>query len=236
MPDHEVVSRADWYDARRALLVKEKAFTRARDTLTRERQALPWVRVDNTYTFDGPDGPSTLGDLFGTKSQLIVMHFMFGPDWQEGCPSCSFCADSFDPSRIHLAARDVAFAAVSRAPLAALEAYRKRMGWSFPWVSSLESTFNFDYGVSFTDEALAEGEVYYNYARRPFPSTEAPGLSVFARSDDGAIYHTYSCYARGLDMLIATYHLLDLCPKGRDEDGLPYTMSWVRRHDSYDDA
>jgi predicted dithiol-disulfide oxidoreductase (DUF899 family) len=234
MPDHKVVSRTEWENARKALLAREKAFTQARDALTRERQALPWVRVEQTYTFEAPDGPTTLGDLCGTKSQLIVMHFMFGPDWQEGCPSCSFCADGFDPSRVHLAARDVAFAAVSRAPLAALEAYRNRMGWSFPWVSSLESTFNFDYAVSFTDAAMAEGEVYYNYARRPFPSQEAPGLSVFTRGEDGAIYHTYSCYARGLDMLIITYNLLDLCPKGRDEDSLPYTMSWVRRHDRYD--
>ncbi|MGI9425470.1 MAG: DUF899 domain-containing protein [Hyphomicrobiaceae bacterium] len=234
MVDQAVVDQEQWLQARKALLAKEKAFTKARDELTRERQALPWVRITKDYMFDGDDGPKSLAELFDGRSQLIVSHFMFGPDWEEGCPSCSFWADGYDPMIVHLAARDVAFIAVSRAPLAKLQDYRKRMGWSFPWVSSLHNDFNQDFGVSFSKEELASGEVAYNYGRGAFPSEEAPGLSIFYRNDDGEIFHTYSCYARGLDMMNAAYHLLDLVPKGRDEAELPFTMSWLRRHDSYE--
>ncbi|MEM9358494.1 MAG: DUF899 family protein, partial [Pseudomonadota bacterium] len=172
--------------------------------------------------------------LFGTASQLIIAHFMFGPDWEEGCPSCSFWADGYDPMVVHLGARDVAFAAISRAPLDKLEAYKQRMGWSFNWVSSLGYEFNQDLGVSFSEDELASGKVAYNYATGPFPVTEAPGLSIFYKNNAGDIFHTYSCYARGLDMMNAAYHLLDLVPKGRDESELPSTMAWVRRNDSYD--
>ncbi len=234
MPGNDIVSREAWRTARRCLLEKEKAFTRARDELTRERQALPWVRVEKPYRFHSATGTASLADLFGPHSQLVISHFMFGPDWQEGCPSCSFWADGYDPMVVHLAARDVAFAAISRAPIDRLEAYKARLGWSFPWVSSAGSDFNCDFEVSFTEDDLTRGKVTYNYAEQSFPTTEAPGVSVFFKGGDGAIYHTYSCFARGLDMLNVAYHILDLCPKGRDEAELPFTMAWVRRNDSYD--
>lgn len=234
MPRIEVVTQDQWLEARKALLAKEKAFTKARDDLTRERQSMPWVKVEKDYVFDRPHGKVSLADLFGPARQLIIAHFMFGPDWDEGCPSCSFWADGYDPMVVHLAARDVAFAAVSRAPLEKLEAYKQRMGWSFNWVSSLGYDFNQDFGVSFSEDELASGSVAYNYKRGPFPVTEAPGLSIFYKDETGNIFHTYSCYARGLDMMNTAYHLLDLVPKGRDESELPFTMAWVRRHDSYD--
>ncbi|RMF40858.1 MAG: DUF899 domain-containing protein [Alphaproteobacteria bacterium] len=229
-----VVTREKWLKARLELLEAEKAFTRERDALSARRRALPWVRVDTPYRFDTPEGPASLADLFDGRSQLIVSHFMYGPDWEEGCPSCSFWADGYDGLDIHLAHRDTAFVAVSRAPLEKLLAYRERMGWRFRWVSSLNTGFNRDFGVSFTPEEIAAGTAVYNYRPKGFPSTEAPGFSVFARRGT-EVYHTYSTYARGLDMMNTAYHLLDLTPKGRDEDGLPWPMAWLRRHDRYED-
>ncbi len=231
---HEVVSPADWTEARKRLLEKEKEFTRARDALNRERRALPWERVEKSYLFDGPDGRESLADLFDGRSQLIVYHFMYGPDWDAGCKSCSFLADHFEPAVVHLNQRDVSLVAVSRAPLATLETFRKRMGWTFKWVSSHECDFNRDYQVSFSQAEIDGGEVYYNYRKQPFPSTEAPGASVFYKDDEGAIFHTYSAYQRGLDMLITAYNYLDLVPKGRDEGHLSFTMEWIRLHDEYD--
>ncbi len=236
LQNQKVVSHEEWLSARRALLAKEKEFTRARDEISRRRRELPWVKVDKNYVFDGPTGKVTLGDLFGGRSQLIVYHFMLGPDWKEGCPSCSFLGDHFDGSVVHLAHRDVTFAAVSRAPIAQIEAFKKRMGWRFKWVSSYGNDFNFDYHVSFTKDELAKGKVNYNYSMTEFPSEEAPGLSVFFKDKTGAIYHTYSTYARGLDILLGAYNFLDMAPKGRDEEGLAHTMSWVRHHDRYDDG
>ncbi|MGI9520966.1 MAG: DUF899 domain-containing protein [Hyphomicrobiaceae bacterium] len=233
MAEHQVVSRNDWLVARKALLVQEKELTAARDKLARERRALPWVKIDKSYKFASSDGNLTLTDLFGNRGQLIVSHFMFAPDWDEGCTSCSFWADGYDPMVVHLAARDVSFAAVSRAPLAKLDTYKRRMGWSFPWVSSLDSDFNRDFGVTFTREELDSGLIDYNYAKQSFPLEEAPGLSVFLKENTGEVFHTYSCYARGLDMMNAAYHLLDLVPKGRDEGSLGFSMAWLRRHDQY---
>jgi len=232
---HRVVPQDEWIAARRQHLGREKELTRLRDELSQERRDLPWVRVDKAYVFDGPSGPVSLADLFEGRSQLIVQHFMFDPSWAEGCKSCSFWVDNFDGVVVHLNHRDVSFALVSRAPVAALEAYRKRMGWSVRWVSSLRTDFNRDFHVSFTPAELEPGQTYYNYAMGSFPSPEAPGISVFYRDGDGVVYHTYSCYARGLDMLNGAYHLLDLVPKGRDEAGLPSSMEWLRHHDRYED-
>ena len=229
----EIVSRAEWLVARKAHLAREKELTRQRDLLAAERRTLPWVRVEKSYRFEGSDGAVTLADLFGGRSQLIVYHFMLGPGWAEGCPSCSLLADHFDGSLVHLAARDVTLVAVSRAPFAEIEAFKRRMGWRFPWVSSHGSEFNRDFQVSFTAEELAAGAVHYNYADRPFPTEEAPGVSVFCRDEAGELFHSYSCYARGLDLLIGAYNFLDLAPMGRDEDGLGFTMAWVRHHDRY---
>jgi len=231
---HRVVSHEDWIEARRGFLAKEKEFTHLRDRLSRERRDLPWERVDRAYIFDGPNGKETLSDLFAGRRQLIVYHFMFGPDWEAGCPSCSLLADSFNGVIIHLNQRDVSFVAVSRAPVDKLEAYKKRMGWSFKWVSSAGNEFNHDYHVSYTLEQVAQGAVYYNYATvKPF-GEEMPGASVFYKDPDGSVFHTYSTYGRGLDMLMLNYHYLDLVPKGRDEDGLkPHAQAWVRRHDEY---
>ncbi len=234
MTDHKIVSREEWIMARQAFLAKEKEFTRLRDEFARERRALPWELVDKQYTFDTSDGKQTLAELFGDRSQLIVYHFMFGPDWTEGCPSCSFWADNFDGIGIHLQHRDIQFAAISRAPLAKLDAYKKRLGWRFNWVSSYGNNFNYDYQVAFTADETRPGSVYYNYEHRAFPSEEAPGISVFYKNEKHEVYHTYSCYARGLDMLNGAYHYIDLAPKGRDEAGLPYPMAWVRRNDKYD--
>jgi predicted dithiol-disulfide oxidoreductase (DUF899 family) len=229
-----VVSHQDWLQARRALLAREKELTHLRERIAEERRALPWEKVDKHYEFDTLDGRKTLAQLFGNHSQLVVYHFMFGPQWEQGCPSCSFWADNFNGIPVHLAHRDVAFTAISRAPLAKLQQYQRRMGWSFPWASSHGSDFNFDFQVSFTPEAL-QGKVFYNFEDRTFPSEEAPGISVFHRNADGEVFHTYSCYARGLDWMNGAYHYLDLVPKGRDEAGLPYTMAWLRRHDQYTD-
>ncbi|HZL41177.1 MAG TPA: thioredoxin family protein [Pseudolabrys sp.] len=228
---HKIVSQDEWLTARKALLAKEKEFTKARDALSKQRRELPWVKVGKPYMFDGPDGKETLVDLFGGKSQLLIYHFMLGPGWVQGCPSCSYLADHFDGAAIHLVQRDVTLVVVSRAPLAEIEAYQKRMGWKFKWVSSYGTDFNHDFGVSFTKEEMA-GEVDYNYAKGKFPSEEAPGLSAFIK-DDGAVFHTYSAYARGLDMLVGAYNFLDMAPNGRDEDTLPWSMAWVRRHDEY---
>lgn len=228
-----IVSHEEWLEARKAHLAREKAFTRLRDELSRERRALPWERLDKEYVFDAPEGRLILADLFGGHSQLLVYHFMFGSDWNEGCPSCSFWADNYNGVDVHLAHRDTALVAASRAPLSRIEAYRKRMGWTFRWVSSAPSDFNFDFGVSFDTAKRVEGERTYNYGTMSFGGEEAPGLSAFRRGDDGAVYHTYSTYARGLDMFNAAYQMLDLTSKGRDEEGLPWPMAWVRRHDSY---
>ena len=232
MEPHRIVSQDEWIAARKAHLAEEKAFTRERDALSKKRRELPWVKVDKTYVFDGPNGKETLADLFGGKSQLIVYHFMLGPDWEAGCPSCSLLADHFDGTVVHLAQRDVTFVVVSRAPLAQIEKFKARMGWHFKWVSSNGNDFNFDYHVSFTKEDEAKGKVYYNYGMGEFMSDELPGLSVFYKDVNGDIFHSYSTYARGLDIVVGAYNFLDLVPKGRGENP-ESTMDWVRRHDQY---
>ena len=235
MRPHKVVSAAEQLEVRKAFLAKEKELTRLRDQLSQECRQLPWVKVDKEYLFDGPDGQETLADLFAARGQLIVYHFMYHPSWKEGCPSCSFWADNFKGIIVHLNQRDVSMVAISKAPLKQLEAYKKRMDWRFKWLSSYDNDFNRDYNVSFTAEELAKGETYYNYKMGAFPSEEAPGVSVFYKDEHSDIFHTYSTYARGLDMLNGAYHYLDIVPKGRDEEGLPWTMAWLRRHDSYED-
>jgi len=229
----KVVSEAEWLVARRDLLTREKDLTRLRDEVSRHRRELPWVKVEKQYVFDGPNGKETLADLFDDRSQLIVYHFMFGPDWEEGCKSCSYLADHFDGANWHLPHRDVSFAVISRAPLAKLEAYKKRMDWRFKWLSSYGNDFNFDYHVSFTKEDEKKNEAYYNYGKGEFITDELPGLSVFSKDENGEVFHTYSTYARGLDILVGAYNFLDLVPKGRDEDQFDFTMEWVRRHDQY---
>jgi predicted dithiol-disulfide oxidoreductase (DUF899 family) len=231
-----VVPQAEWLAARKELLSKEKEFSRLRDELSRKRRELPWEKVEKKYVFDGRKGKETLADLFGGKSQLLVYHFMLGPGWKEGCPSCSFISDHIDGSVVHLAARDVALAVVSRATLPEIEAFKKRMGWQFKWVSSNANDFNHDYHVSFTKEEVAGGQIDYNYGVSKFPGEERPGASVFYKDWPGEIFHTYSTYARGLDILIGAYNWLDLVPKGRDEEGLPHGMAWVRHHDRYGNA
>ena len=232
MTDHTIATHEQWLAARLELLAAEKEFTRQRDALTRRRMAMPWERVEKSYSFEGPDGALSLADLFDGRSQLIVYHFMFAPDWEEACKSCSFWADNFNGIPVHLGHRDVTFTAVSLAPLAKIDAYKKRMGWSFPWVSSHGSDFNFDYHASFTPEQIAAG-TYYNYEVQPNKVSEQVGISVFARNERGELFHTYSCYSRGVDMLNGAYHYLDLVPKGRDEDDLQFSMAWLRRHDQY---
>ena len=229
-----VVSPETWLAVRRELLREEKELTKMRDRLAARRRALPWVRVDRPYVFESPGGPVGLADLFEGRRQLIVYHFMFGAGWEEGCKSCSYVSDHLAAAVVHLRARDAAFAAVSHAPLAEFAPFKRRMGWTFNWVSSHGSDFNRDYHVSFTPAELAGGSVYYNYGMMEFPMEEAPGLSVFARGPDGEVYHTYSTYGRGLDSLIGTYTLLDLVPKGRNEDP-EWPMNWVRYHDRYDE-
>lgn len=230
---HKVVSRKAWLSARTRFLAKEKEFTQLRDELSRQRRRLPWEKVEKPYRFDGPDGEETLGDLFDGRSQLVVYHFMFSPEWEEGCPHCSFWADNFNGIDVHLRQRDVALVAVSRAPLAKIEAFKKRMGWSFRWVSSLRSDFNYDFHASFRDEERKSGKAFYNYRREDPGFADREGVSVFYRDGKGAVFHTYSTYARGIDMLNGAYHFLDLVPKGRDEDRLKFTQAWVRHHDRY---
>jgi len=229
-----VTTPAQWVAARKELLSKEKAFTKLRDEVSRQRRELPWERVEKKYVFDAPGGKATLADLFEGRSQLIVYHFMFGPDWVEGCQSCSLLADHFDGSVPHLNARDVTLVVVSRAPLVQIDAFKKRMGWKFKWVSSYGSDFNFDYHVAFTKEERAKGDVNYNYTMQNFPPDEAPGASVFYTDEAGEVFHTYSTYGRGLDILVGAYNFLDMAPKGRDEEGLAFSMAWVRHHDKYE--
>ncbi len=229
--EHPVVSHGEWLSARTAFLAKEKEFTRLRDELSRQRRALPWERVDKEYVFEGPNGKQALPDLFDGRSQLIVYHFMFAPSWEEGCPICSFWADNFNGIVAHLNQRDVTMIAVSRAPYSKLAAYQKRMGWNFKWVSSRDTNFNFDYHVSFTPNELAKKEAFYNYTMQDPGEPEREAVSVFYKDPTGSVFHTYSAYARGIDMLNVAYHYLDLAPMGRDEAGRgPF---WVRRHDEY---
>lgn len=228
-----IVGHEDWLEARKAFLQKEKELTKLREEVAAARRALPWKKVEKIYVFEGPNGKESLSDLFEERSQLIVYHFMYGPDWEEGCKSCSYMADHFNPAIVHLNQRDVTMVAASNAPLDKLEAFKARMDWNFKWVSSMGGDFNSDYGVSFSQDDIDTGAVHYNYKDQPFPMTEAPGLSVFYKDDDGTIYHTYSTYARGLDPMLTAYQYLDLVPKGRDEDALPFTMAWIDFHDSY---
>jgi predicted dithiol-disulfide oxidoreductase (DUF899 family) len=230
-----VVSQDNWLIARKQLLRREKELTRLRDEVDRARRALPWVKVEKDYSFDGPGGKVTLVDLFEGRSQLIVQHFMFGPDWNEGCIGCSFKSDHVDGSLAHLVHHDVAFVSVSRAPFAKLEAFRRRMGWRFKWVSSHGSDFNYDFHVSFTPEEAVSGEVLYNYERRPFESEERSGNSVFYKDETGAVFHTYSTFGRGDETLDTAYMYLDLTPKGRNETGPKFNlMDWVKHHDRYE--
>jgi predicted dithiol-disulfide oxidoreductase (DUF899 family) len=230
---HKVVSRKQWTAARKALLVKEKKFSRQRERLAEERRKLPWVKVDQNYVFDGPGGPESLAQLFGTKNQLVVYHFMFGPGWKEGCPHCSFWADHYDGMLPHLGQRDVSFVAISRAPLADIRPFQGRMGWKFKWLSSAGNNFNYDFQASFRPEEIQTGKVLYNYRKEaPGKMTDREGISVFFKDEDGSIYHTYSTFARGIDMVNTTYQFLDLVPKGRDEGGR--AQFWVRHHDRYD--
>jgi predicted dithiol-disulfide oxidoreductase (DUF899 family) len=234
MAMHDIVSEEQWTAARSDLLAQEKAWTRERDRLSELRRSLPWVRVDKTYVFQGADGPVTLADLFDGRSQLVVQHFMFGPDWQEGCPGCSLLADHVDGARQHFEHNDVSYAAVSRAPIEKLEAYRKRMGWRFCWVSSAGNDFNFDYHVSFP-EGTREHGVFYNFTQQPDPGVdELPGISVFHKDENGTIYHTYSSYGRGGEIHLGVYGWLDVVPKGRNETKNGNLMDWVKRHDTYE--
>jgi predicted dithiol-disulfide oxidoreductase (DUF899 family) len=230
----QVVSPSRWLAARRQLLREEKAFTRLGDKLAARRRKLPWVKLEKDYTFDSPRGRVKLADLFGGRSQLIVQHFMLGPGWDEGCKSCSFMMDHFVPTVTHLAARDVSFVAISHAPLAEILRFKKRMGWDINWVSAHGTDFNQDFHVSFPEEQVANGKVFYNFAERSVPVEELPGVSVFTKDARGTVYHTYSTYGRGVELIMGTYDLLDIVPKGRDEAALDYGMEWVRHHDRYD--
>jgi predicted dithiol-disulfide oxidoreductase (DUF899 family) len=240
MIKHSIVDHEAWLDARKRFLAKEKAFTQMRDQLSRERQALPWEHVNKPYAFQSEQGKETLADLFGKHSQLIVYHFMFGPDWDIGCPSCSFWADHFDGMIPHLRQRDISMVAVSHAPLQKLQEQARKFGWGFKWVSSFGSTFNYDFGVSFSPEAIRREEAFYNYgtqkvtteSHRNEAATELPGVSAFYKSD-GEIYHTYSAYSRGIDALNTAYQFLDIAPKGRDEDELSFPMAWVKHRINY---
>jgi predicted dithiol-disulfide oxidoreductase (DUF899 family) len=231
--NHPVVSGEQWLAERKKLLAREKELTRLRDQIARERRALPWMRIEKNYVFDTPEGLRTLAELFEGRRQLLVQHFMLGPGWEQGCKSCSFMADHTDGMRLHLAHRDVTFVAISRAPLADIERFRQRMGWQFKWVSSNGTDFNYDFGVSFTPEQVAKGDLGYNYGTSPHVNDELPGVSVFYKDDAGDVFHTYSTYGRGVEVMMGTYNMLDLTPKGRDErDG--HGMEWVRHHDRYE--
>jgi predicted dithiol-disulfide oxidoreductase (DUF899 family) len=233
MQSHKVVSREAWIEARKALMAREKELTRVREAVSEQRRSLPWVKVDKTYVFETPHGKVTLADLFRGRPQLVVQHVMFAAEWDAACKSCSFWADGFERMVPHLAARDTTMIAVSRAGVEKLEAFKKRMGWTFDWVSSGSNDFNSDYGVTFTKQQIEAGKPLYNFGTTPFYGEELPGISVFYRDDEGAVFHTYSTFARGLDMMNAAYHYLDLTPLGRHEDGLPYPMDWVRLRDQY---
>jgi predicted dithiol-disulfide oxidoreductase (DUF899 family) len=233
--DHPVVTREQWLADRKKLMTREKELTHLADQVARARRELPWVRVDKVYTFDTLTGRRTLADLFEDRRQLLVQHFMLAPGWEQGCKSCSYMADHTDGATVHLAQRDVAFTAVSRAPLAEIERFRRRMGWKFPWVSSHDNDFNRDFHVTFTADERADGKADYNFGGTP-KGEEMPGVSVFWKSDTGEVFHTYSTYGRGVEVMMHTYRLLDLTPKGRDEDGLTFTMEWVRHHDRYEPA
>jgi len=232
---HPVVTHDEWLAARTAFLAAEKEFTRARDRLSRQRRELPWERVEKDYSFDSVNGRQSLANLFGDCSQLIVYHFMFPPEWDEGCVHCSFWADNFNGTDVHLRARDVSFCAVSRAPVEKLEAHERRMGWSFNWVSSFESDFNYDYQASFAPDQVESGAAVFNYSTMAPGMSDREGASAFYKDADGAIFHTYSTYGRGIDILNGAYNFIDLTAKGRDEDGLPGTQDWVRYHDRYGD-
>jgi predicted dithiol-disulfide oxidoreductase (DUF899 family) len=233
--NHQVVSKDRWTGERKKLLAREKELTRLRDQIARERRALPWMRIEKNYVFDTPEGRRTLAALFEGRRQLLVQHFMLGPGWEQGCKSCSFMADHTDGMNAHLAHRDVTFVAVSRAPLAEIERFRQRMGWRFKWVSSNGTDFNYDFGVSFTPEQVAKGDLGYNYGTSPHVNDELPGVSVLYKDEAGDIFHTYSTYGRGVEVMMGTYNMLDLTPKGRDErDG--HGMEWVRHHDRYEPA
>jgi predicted dithiol-disulfide oxidoreductase (DUF899 family) len=230
--EHKVVPQKEWLAARKRLLVKEKKFSKLRDQLNRERRALPWSKVEKEYVFDSPEGKITLAQLFGGKSQLVVYHFMFGPGWKEGCPHCSFWADHYDGANLHLGQRDTTLVVVSRAPLKEIRAFKKRMGWRFRWVSSNQTDFNYDFHVSFTPEQIRSGKLFYNYAISNMDIDEREGVSAFYKDSKGEIYHTYSSYARGIDLLNTTYNFLDLTAKGRDEKP-DHAQDWVRYHDKY---
>ena len=229
----KIVDEQEWTTARQELLEEEKALQRARDALARKRRELPWRQIDQDYAFEGENGSASLADLFGDCSQLIIYHFMYHPAWEEGCKSCSFWADQYDAAIPHLRARDVSLACISRGPLDKLLAYRDRMGWSFPWYSSAGSSFNYDFNVSFTPEQVAATDGIYNYRSASWLAEELPGMSAFIKDEDGTIYHTYSTFSRGLDPLNATYQMLDLVAKGRNEDELEFSMDWLKRHDEY---
>jgi predicted dithiol-disulfide oxidoreductase (DUF899 family) len=231
-----IVSPEKWLAARQELLREEKEFTRLQDKINARRRALPWIKVDKDYIFESTHGCVSLADLFEGRSQLIVQHFMFGSGWDEGCKSCSFMLDHFNTSALHLHARDVSFAAISHAPLAESLPFKQRMGWDVNWVSSHGNDFNFDFFVSYTPEEMARGKVYYNYGKMEAPFEELPGISVFARDAAGAVYHTYSTYGRGVEVIMGTYRLFDMVPKGRDEEGMQYGMEWLRHHDRYEAA
>lgn len=232
MQPHKIVSREEWLAARKAHLAKEKELTHLRDKVSAERRELPWVKVEKDYVFDTANGKQTLADLFDGRSQMIVYHFMFGPGWKEGCPGCSFLSDHIDGANLHLSHHDVSLVAVSRAPLAEFLPFKKRMGWHFKWVSSHGNDFNHDYHVSATKDEIAKGKVYYNYEVSEDAGEEMPGISVFYKDAAGGIFHTYSAYARGGDILIGAYNYLDLTPKGRNETTI---MDWMRHHDRYED-
>jgi predicted dithiol-disulfide oxidoreductase (DUF899 family) len=233
---HQTESKDAWLTARKALLAKEKALTHLHDVIAAERQSLPWKRVEKAYLFETPSGRRSLADLFDGRRQLLVQHFMFAPGWKEGCRGCSFMADHVDPMLIHLAQRDVTFVAVSRATLGEIELFRDRMGWKFPWVSAVGSEFNIDYRVTFTPEEVAQGTLDYNYGGWPMANEEWPGISTFIKDDAGEVFHTYSTFGRGVEVMMGTYQLLDLMPKGRDEAGLGHKMEWIRHHDRYQPA
>lgn len=233
-PQPKIVTHDQWLIERKKHLAREKELTHLRDQIARERRALPWVRVEKNYIFDTPDGPHTLAELFEGRHQLLVQHFMFAPGWEQGCKSCSYMADHIDGMNIHLAHRNITFVAVSCATLAEIERFRRRMGWRFTWVSSHGNDFNRDFRVSFTADDETSGELVYNFGTQPYQGEEAPGISVFYKDDAGDVFHTYSTYGRGVEVMMGAYNLMDLTPKGRDERDVDYKMEWVRHHDKYE--